>query len=72
MSKQTATMQGVFPILVTPFDENGRIDEDSLAGHQAAERVTDDVDRGRPQCAGCREDVGSEAGQGVGAGRGGG
>ena len=31
MSKQTATMQGVFPILVTPFDESGRIDEDSLA-----------------------------------------
>ncbi len=24
-------MQGVFPILVTPFDEKGRIDEDSLA-----------------------------------------
>ena len=28
----TATpMQGVFPILVTPFDEKGRVDEDSLA-----------------------------------------
>src|SRR4029450_6166235 len=26
----TATMRGVFPILVTPFDEYGRIDEDSL------------------------------------------
>jgi 4-hydroxy-tetrahydrodipicolinate synthase len=26
----TATMQGVFPILVTPFDEKGRIDEESL------------------------------------------
>ena len=24
-------MQGVFPILVTPFDETGRVDEDSLA-----------------------------------------
>ena len=27
---QADTMQGVFPILVTPFDENSRIDEDSL------------------------------------------
>ena len=27
---KTETMQGVFPILVTPFDERGRIDEDSL------------------------------------------
>src|SRR5437762_12781615 len=27
----SAGMQGVFPILVTPFDEKGRIDEDSLA-----------------------------------------
>ena len=26
----TETMQGVYPILVTPFDEEGRIDEDSL------------------------------------------
>jgi len=26
----TATMRGVFPILVTPFDEQGRLDEDSL------------------------------------------
>ena len=26
----TATMRGVFPILVTPFDEKGRIDEESL------------------------------------------
>lgn len=26
----TAAMQGVFPILVTPFDEQGRIDEESL------------------------------------------
>ena len=26
----TATMRGVFPILVTPFDERGQIDEDSL------------------------------------------
>jgi len=26
----TDTMQGVYPILVTPFDEGGRIDEDSL------------------------------------------
>ena len=26
----TATMRGVFPILVTPFDEHGQIDEDSL------------------------------------------
>ena len=26
----TETMQGVFPILVTPFDDEGRIDEDSL------------------------------------------
>src|SRR4051812_25670053 len=24
-------MQGVFPILVTPFDDKGRVDEDSLA-----------------------------------------
>jgi dihydrodipicolinate synthase/N-acetylneuraminate lyase len=28
----SARLEGVFPILVTPFDENGRIDEDSLAG----------------------------------------
>ncbi len=27
---QTNTMRGVFPILVTPFDENARIDEESL------------------------------------------
>ena len=27
----SARMEGVFPILVTPFDEKGRIDEDSLA-----------------------------------------
>jgi dihydrodipicolinate synthase/N-acetylneuraminate lyase len=27
---KTETMQGVFPILVTPFDESGRIDEESL------------------------------------------
>jgi 4-hydroxy-tetrahydrodipicolinate synthase len=27
---ETATMQGVFPILVTPFDEKGRADEESL------------------------------------------
>lgn len=27
---QTETMRGVFPILITPFDEAGRIDEDSL------------------------------------------
>src|ERR1044071_871752 len=26
----TSTMRGVFPILVTPFDERGQIDEDSL------------------------------------------
>ena len=25
-----AVMRGVFPILVTPFDERGRIDEDDL------------------------------------------
>jgi 4-hydroxy-tetrahydrodipicolinate synthase len=28
---QPTKMQGVFPILVTPFDEKGRIDEESLA-----------------------------------------
>lgn len=27
---KTATMCGVFPILVTPFDENRRVDEESL------------------------------------------
>lgn len=27
---QTETMRGVFPILITPFEENGRIDETSL------------------------------------------
>lgn len=27
---QTKTMRGVFPILITPFDEAGRIDEESL------------------------------------------
>lgn len=27
---QTETMRGVFPILVTPFEENGQIDEESL------------------------------------------
>lgn len=27
---ETKTMQGVFPILITPFDEKGRIDEDSM------------------------------------------
>ena len=28
--KQTAPMRGVFPILVTPFDEQSQVDEDSL------------------------------------------
>ena len=31
-SGRTATMRGVFPILLTPFDEHERIDEDSLRG----------------------------------------
>ncbi len=29
---QTETMRGIFPILVTPFNEQSRIDEESLRG----------------------------------------